>query len=70
MSLTQATLNATKPEEIIPEKETLKSKSELFTKFMTSDAKFKNQVTKANSVNSSRISTTESAMLRKHFGQS
>ena len=34
---------------------------------MTPDAKFKNQVKKANTVNSTRISTPESAMLRKHI---
>ena len=47
-------ITVTKPEEIKPEKETLKSLSEIFSKFMTSDAKFKNQVKKANAVNSTR----------------
>ena len=55
-------ITITKTEEIKPEKETIKSLSEIFSKFMTSDAKFKNPVKKANTVNS-----TESAMLRKHF---
>ena len=36
-------------------------------KYLASDAKFKNQVKKANTVNSTRISITESAMLRKYF---
>ena len=34
---------------------------------MTEDGKFKDQVIKANTVNSNRISTNEIAMLRKHF---
>ena len=34
---------------------------------MTSDTKFKNQVIKAKSVNSIRISTSEIIMLRKNF---
>jgi hypothetical protein len=56
-----------KPEEIDPEKETVKSLSEIFDKWMTEDGKFKDQVIKANTVNSNRISTNEVAMLRKHF---
>ena len=55
-------ITITKYEEIKPENETVKSLSEIFSKFMTSYAKFKNQVKKANTVNS-----TESAMLRRHF---
>ena len=48
-------IKAAKPEEMKPETETLKSLSEIFNKFMTSVAKFKNQVIKANTVNSNRI---------------
>ena len=55
------------PEEIDPEKETVKSLSEIFDKWMTEDGKFKDQVIEANKVNSNRISTTEITMLRKHF---
>ena len=56
-----------KPEEIDPEKETVKSLSEILDKWMTEDGKFKDQVIKANTVNSNMISTNEVAMLRKHF---
>ena len=55
------------PEEIDPEKETVKNLSEIFDKWLTEDGKFKDQVIEANKVNSNRISTNEVAMLRKHF---
>ena len=60
-------ITITKYEEIKPENETVKSLSEIFSKFMTSDAKFKNQVKKVNTVNSIRISITKSAMLWKYL---
>ena len=52
-------ITITKNEDIKPENEIVKSLSEMFKKFMTSDAKFKNQVKKANTVNSTRFSITE-----------
>ena len=53
-------------ETIDQDKESVKSLSEIFDKWMKKDGKFKEQVVKANKVNSSRISTNEAAMLRKH----
>ena len=54
------------PEKTEPEKESIKTLSEIFEKWMVKDGKFKEQVIAANKINSSSISTSEVAMLRKH----